>query len=380
MRRIAVLTLVFLFCLVLTASPQVQPQAKIITFDVPVADEFTPHSGTFPCCINTVGFITGTYLDANGVRHGFLRAPNGHITTFDVPNSAGMPAIHGMNDLGMITGDYFETDGIVHGFLRVPDGNFTSFDGPGAGLWPWSYEWGGTAPRSINQLGVTAGNYLDGNGTAHGFVRTPDGKITVIDAPGGGPYFWQGTWINSINLWGALSGGVVDSGGVGHQFVRTPRGTYEIYNDAPDAVTGQTFSTSINVEGAVAGQYLGANEKFHGFLRTPDGKITEFDPPGATAGTFSDGINPFGLIVGFYGDQYSVWHGYVRTPDGKFVTFDAPGTAIGAGQGIGAACASDQAQSVPCVAINFKGVIAGSYLDENNVSHGFVRLPQPWSW
>jgi hypothetical protein len=366
MKRMGTLIVAFLFCFVLTTAAQFQPQSKIITFDVPGA------SGTFPCCINSAGMITGTYLDAGGwPPHGFLRAPNGHITTFDPSISPDWLVVHGINDLGMIVGDYWGTDRLVHGFLRTPDGAFTSFDPPGMGTY-------GTQARSINQLGVIAGDYWDENYVAHGFFRTPDGKITTFDAPSAGTGYIQGTYINSINVWGVLSGGYVDSRGVGHQFLRTPRGTFTIYNDTPDAVPGGTYSTSINTEGAVAGHYFDTGNVSHGFLRTHNGKITEFDPPGAEVGTYCNGINPFGAIVGFYGDQNSVWHGYLRAPGGKFVSFDPPGAGTGPGQGTGASCAGDPTQAVACVAINSVGLIAGGYWDENNVSHGFVRLPQEW--
>ena len=363
------LALVVFVSFALTASAQVQPQNKFVTFDVPSADETAPNAGTFPCCINTAGMIAGTYIDANGFRRGFVRTPRGHITRFDVPNSVQISAVHGINEFGMITGEYFDTETLVHGFLRTPDGHFATFDGPGAGP-------SGTEARSINDLGVIAGDYFDENHVAHAFVRTPDGKITKLDAPdagtvGGG---FQGTYINSINLWGVLSGGYVDSVWVGHQFVRTPNGTFTTY-DAPDAPPGLTFSTSLNTVGAVAGHYFDANFLPHGFVRSRGGQITEFDPPDSVVGTYANGINPFGVVVGFYGDQSYTWHGYMRTPGGRFVTFDAPGAGTGPGQGTGASCAGNLVQFVPCIAINSKGVITGEFVDANNGSHGFVRLP-----
>jgi hypothetical protein len=42
MRRVAIRTLVFMFCFALTASPQVQPQAKFISFDVLGTDDNDP--------------------------------------------------------------------------------------------------------------------------------------------------------------------------------------------------------------------------------------------------------------------------------------------------------------------------------------------------
>ena len=44
---------------------------------------------TFPQSINEKGEIAGTYNDFAGNRHGFVRDPNGTITTFDPPGSLG---------------------------------------------------------------------------------------------------------------------------------------------------------------------------------------------------------------------------------------------------------------------------------------------------
>jgi hypothetical protein len=40
-----------------------------------------------PGAISVVGTISGNYVDTNGVNHGFLRAPDGTITTFAVPEA-----------------------------------------------------------------------------------------------------------------------------------------------------------------------------------------------------------------------------------------------------------------------------------------------------
>jgi hypothetical protein len=55
----------------------------------------------------------------------------------------------------------------------------------------------------------------------------------------------------------------------------------------------------------------------HGYVRDPDGKITEFDAPGAGTGsgqgTFALNINPAGVVTGYYIDSSNLDHGFVRT-------------------------------------------------------------------
>src|SRR6516164_874060 len=61
-------------------------------FDVPGAGTGFLE-GTFPLGINPAGTITGYYQDADFLGHGFLRSPDGVITTFDPPGSIFTSAI-----------------------------------------------------------------------------------------------------------------------------------------------------------------------------------------------------------------------------------------------------------------------------------------------
>ena len=141
-------------------------------FDVPGA------SYVFSGSINPRGVISGSYLDADSVVHGFLRATDGRITTFDAPG-AGTSAWLGtwsgwgccINPAGTLTGTYLDANGAVHGYVRSPDGTITEFDAPGAGTGAGQ----GTIGGLINDSGVIAGGYIDANGVSHGFLLIPTG-------------------------------------------------------------------------------------------------------------------------------------------------------------------------------------------------------------
>src|SRR5215469_13483345 len=62
-------------------------QNQFITFDVPGAGTGAGQ-GTTPYAINPSGAIAGPYTDANNVDHGFLRAADGTISTFDVAGAS----------------------------------------------------------------------------------------------------------------------------------------------------------------------------------------------------------------------------------------------------------------------------------------------------
>ena len=137
--------------------------------------------------INPAGAITEWYCDANGCA-GFLRAPDGTITTFDRPGSISTGPT-GMHPTGTDPERYEQANSSVeHGFVRAPDGTFTTidspsttqpsvnatfttFDPPGSIL---------TFPQTINQAGVITGWYLDALDLDHGFIRAQSQWFSAI--------------------------------------------------------------------------------------------------------------------------------------------------------------------------------------------------------
>ena len=72
--------------------------------------------------------IAGYYIDQSGHVHGFVRAANGTVTSFDVPGATDTWA-WSMNDKGAITG-YWSPDHSYHyqAFVRSAAGNITTPD------------------------------------------------------------------------------------------------------------------------------------------------------------------------------------------------------------------------------------------------------------
>lgn len=380
MKRISFLLLILFTFVASAAWPQAQPQCKhkIITFDAPGAGTGAGQ-GTFAYIIQRE-WIAGNYIDANGVYHGFLRAPDGAITKFDVPGAGtgagqGTIEVKGMTPALEIVGTNMDANNVFHGFLRTRHGKFTMFDALGAGTGAFQ----GTGGLSVNPAGLILGIYLDANNVYHGLLRAPDGTLTPFDTPDAGTGAYQGTYpanLSGINPEGASVGESFDANYVWHGYLRAPDGTFTEFDD-PNAGTGAgsgqgTGALRIDPAGEISGSYIDANYAFHGYLRAPDGTITEVDAPGAGTGTYQGtdaswfipwygGINPAGTITGYYVDPSNVYHGYLRTPHGKFTTFAAPGAGTGAWQG------------TQPMTINTEGAITGYYTDANNVVHGFVR-------
>jgi len=58
---------------------------------------------------------------------------------------------------------------VNHGFVRALDGTITTFDVPGAETGPFQ----GTIPLANNPAGAITGYYIDASNVTHGFLRTP---------------------------------------------------------------------------------------------------------------------------------------------------------------------------------------------------------------
>jgi hypothetical protein len=363
-------------------------EPRIITFEAPGAGATAGSfqgTGCYSDCsvlINNFGAITGTYLDANNVFHGFVRSPEGKFTTFDSPGADTTPGDFngtfpsGINDAGVITGFYADANGGSHGFLRSPEGAFTTFDVTGSII-------GTTTPIALNLEGAIVGFSADQNDVFRPFLRRPNGTFATwsvsgeCDAsPATGCF---GSAAFSINFFGTTAGGYEDNSGnfIDHGLLRTADGKLTTF-EVPGAGTGLYQGTGcpgcshpLNLFGANAGFYIDGNNVVHGYLRSPRGKITTFDAPGegpqglGCSADCSMGLNDFGAITGYYLDAKNVYHGYLRSPEGTFTTFEAPGADTTAGDFNG---------TFP-VSINDWGVITGYYIDKNNVYHGFLRFP-----
>ena len=131
--------------------------------------------------VNNRGQVVGGYVDAQGAVRAFVKDRRGRLTTFAVPGAATTIAA-GINDRGQVAGTYYDTllppprpPGTVHGFVRQPDGQITTIDLPAHAF---------TAVTDINNRGQLAGQTDDAAGRAIGFVRDPNGRVTTITIPG----------------------------------------------------------------------------------------------------------------------------------------------------------------------------------------------------
>ena len=241
--------------------------------------------------INHQREIVGTFIDAAGQQHGFLRSGS-EYRTIDMPG-ARISFARGINDSGDVVGTYQrqgETGGVPnHGFLLTRRGGLLAVDYPGHL---------NTIPQRILSDGTILGCYHDNDtmGSMHGmqFHRrfsaidmtmsmhngaTPDGEYIVglfTDRDGRGKaYVMNGSSFSTLEVPGALS----------------------------------TAGWDVNPSRVVVGVYTDAAGAIHGFEY--DGRnFTRIDFPGAAV-TRVFGINDRGDIVGNFVDSAGRTHGFV---------------------------------------------------------------------
>lgn len=318
--------------------------SPITTFDAPDANAAIYH-GTVALAIDDAGDVAGVYSDVNNTVHAYFRSGAGAISEFDAPpvngvaDQATIPI--GFDATGDLAGIYVDSTGKTHGFKRTASGVVTSIDVPSSGVNTIGTS-GDTIPTFIDAAGDIAGVYVDGNQVTHGFLLPVGGNIATFDpahlsnGPGGTS---PGTDFVTVNSAGGVAGTYVDVNNVVHGFVRSSDSTITIV-DAPGAgaSVGQgTAVYAIGSTGSVGGLYLDSNSLVHGFVRSVNGTFATFDAPLVGSGASqSPGIFPFsypfqfdaaGDFAGVYLDSNYVLYGFVRSPSGVITTFTAPDAA-----------------------------------------------------
>jgi hypothetical protein len=160
----------------------------------------------------------------------------------------------------VVAGYYADTKGVGHGFLRAPDGTLTSFATYAVSSQRPPLQGEQVVPLSINVKRTIAG-YYNGLYGFRGFVRSSDGNISTFDVSGAVP-----TIAASINGSGVVAGYYEDHTEFYHAYIRDAGGAIATF-DVPGA--SDSYAVTINDQGMVAGSYSGSDGLSHGFLRIP---------------------------------------------------------------------------------------------------------------
>lgn len=252
------------------------------------------------------------------------RILNYSFLAFDPPGSVNTIA-RGLNNGRQNVGSYEDASGLLHGYLRQTDGSFVTIDVPDAT---------GTIPTSINDQGVIVGEWIDSNGADHGFTRSRAGVYSTLDFPSA-----SDTALLDINELGTVTG-IYDLGNPATVIgFLDMRGQFTSLND-PAAPPAQTEPIGTNVLGFTSGEYFDVFGNAHGFIRTPAGQFNNYDFPSADNTT--PRINAHGQVVGLYVTNFPV-HGYIlmgadslagNSAPAQFFSFDFPDSQLSGLRGV----------------------------------------------
>ena len=120
---------------------------------------------TIPLSINDAGVIAGEFIKTDGTTgYGYVQYPDGHFTLHTAPDSPPEQTFFiSINNRRQILGSWFDADGFAHNFIRR-HGRYVPFDLPG------SFGALYVQAETINDQGDIVGYWFDSNWVAHGFL------------------------------------------------------------------------------------------------------------------------------------------------------------------------------------------------------------------
>ena len=136
---------------------------------------------TFPGAVNTygdfvnaAGAVVGSYIDADGMFHGFIRNPEGSFTTIDLPEMPNLVFlfVNTITDFGVVGFRAKAANDILRSYILIPDGTLYEVRVPGSVI---------TVVRNVNQDGSIVGYYDLADGRRNSFLGRPKTQLTGED-------------------------------------------------------------------------------------------------------------------------------------------------------------------------------------------------------
>ncbi len=167
--------------------------------------EITAPNGLIANRINTRGEIAGIFFDSANQPHGFIRAANGTITSFEPGNGYQFYGAPAFNNLGQFV-DNSSSDGQSEDLLRQPNGQIVYW---GAG------SHSGFQPMRMNDLAAVVGYAYGEGGNNVPFLWDQTNNITYLNLP----FTNTGATATAINNVGQIVGDYTDANGVSHGWI-----------------------------------------------------------------------------------------------------------------------------------------------------------------
>ena len=131
--------------------------------------EFPGAPATYADFVNASGRMVGSYIDADGIYHPYMRTPGGRFVSLDLPNAEKLEYffVHGINDAGTLVGRAKLVDDVPRTYVGSLQHGLHELQFPGSVS---------TEGWNINQDGSIVGHYDSADGRRHGFIARPAAK------------------------------------------------------------------------------------------------------------------------------------------------------------------------------------------------------------
>ena len=333
-------------------------------FSADIIVEVPKATATYADFVTAAGTVTGSYIDAEGLYHPYVRTPNGGFTIHNYLESSNLEYffVHGITDTRIIVARAKAVGDIPRSYVGTSQQGVSELQFPGSVT---------TEGWNINQDGSVVGYYESADGRRRGFIARPtaetaakfrdialppppdfnfvyesidvpgvefleltassdfdgyagntknvdgekivgftliDGVFTTYDFPGS-----QNTYFYAFGNNGLAAGHYEDSEGL-HHGVILEDGELRQY-DFPGAVETEIYGYSDSRE-ILTGSFVDASGVRRGFSGD---RIIEH--PGATA-TYADFLTTAGSIVGSYVDADGLYRAYALLPTNRFAIFE----------------------------------------------------------
>lgn len=255
--------------------------------------------------INNHGVIAG-YFGSGATGHpnkGYTLKPpygQGNYHNENFPGSV-QTQVTAIDNIGNTAGFWVDGKGNNFGFIEW-NGVFTSYKNPNTGT--------GTVNQllGINDKGIAVGFYTDGKGINHAYeLNQATGKFTAIVPPGGNNALATG-----INDNGDVVGFLTASNGSIVSFLL--KGSTFSEFDFPHSTN--TMALGVNKTDQIVGGYVDSAGNMHGFLLSSplmNAHWQKIDDPNGVGTTTVNGLNDSAQLVGFYVDSAGNTDGFLAT-------------------------------------------------------------------
>ena len=332
--------------------------------------EFPGASETYADFVNSSGGMVGSYVDADGLYHPYIRTPTGRFVPLKLPRAASLEYyfVHGINDANVVVSRAKPVDGVPLTYVGSFQTGLKEFKVPDSVS---------TEGYNINQDGSIVGHYDTADGRRHGFIARPitDTAAPVADQPAIATPADLNYTFESIDVPGVdflaltassdfedYAGYTKSADGEKEVAFTLINGVFTTY-DFPGAQS--TYFFALGNDGRAAGHYQDSEGLYHGVI-LEDGELRQYDFPGAVeteiygisdatgaltgnfidasgvrrgfsedeiieapeaSATYADFVNASGRMVGSYIDADGLYHPYTRSSDGRFISLDLPNAA-----------------------------------------------------